>query len=99
MKIASIGNNADGSAVLYAADTRIQQRVDAQYVAKHKPEVGGYFVQYEDGYLSFSPAAAFESGYTEVRAPKVKVCGVDCRQGDEHCNGYCIGKSAVPPAA
>ena len=34
------------------------------YMHKHKPEVGGYYVVYEDGYKSFSPAGAFESGYT-----------------------------------
>lgn len=27
---------------------------------------GGYYVVYEDGYKSYSPAAAFESGYTSV---------------------------------
>ena len=37
-----------------------------EYVAKHKPEVGGYYVVYEDGYKSFSPAGAFESGYTRL---------------------------------
>lgn len=37
-----------------------------EYVAKHKPEVGGYYVVYEDGYKSFSPAGAFESGYTPL---------------------------------
>jgi hypothetical protein len=31
---------------------------------KPMPVVGGYFVQYEDGYESFSPAKAFEEGYT-----------------------------------
>lgn len=34
-----------------------------EFVAKHKPEVGGYYVVYEDGYKSFSPASSFESGY------------------------------------
>lgn len=33
---------------------------------KHEPQVGGYFVRYEDGYTSFSPAAAFEAGYTRI---------------------------------
>jgi len=28
--------------------------------------VGGYLVQYEDGYLSWSPAEAFEKGYTRI---------------------------------
>jgi len=38
--------------------------VGAGYCAKHKPVAGGYYVVYEDGYKSFSPAEAFESGYT-----------------------------------
>jgi hypothetical protein len=29
--------------------------------------IGGYFVQYEDGYQSWSPAAAFEAGYLPER--------------------------------
>jgi hypothetical protein len=40
--------------------------VSAEYLAKHKPEVGGYFVVYADGYQSFSPAQAFEEGYTRL---------------------------------
>jgi hypothetical protein len=40
--------------------------VDAAYVRKHKPEAGGYYVQYKDGYRSFSPATAFEEGYTRL---------------------------------
>jgi hypothetical protein len=40
--------------------------VDADYVAKHKPHAGGYYVQYADGYTSFSPAQAFEEGYTRL---------------------------------
>lgn len=35
-------------------------------MAKHKPVAGGYFVVYEDGYESFSPAKAFEEGYTRI---------------------------------
>ena len=38
--------------------------VPEQYIAKHDPKAGGYYVVYEDGYQSFSPAEAFESGYT-----------------------------------
>lgn len=30
------------------------------------PIVGGYYVVYEDGYTSFSPAEAFEAGYTRL---------------------------------
>lgn len=38
----------------------------ASYVSKHKPTVGGYFVQYRDGYMSFSPIKEFEDGYTAI---------------------------------
>ena len=39
---------------------------DADYYHKHHPECGGYYVVYADGYVSFSPAEAFESGYTLI---------------------------------
>lgn len=37
---------------------------DPEFMAKHKPEEGGYMVFYADGYISYSPAGAFEDGYT-----------------------------------
>lgn len=40
--------------------------VGEDYLAKHDPVEGGYYVVYDDGYSSFSPAAAFESGYTRI---------------------------------
>jgi hypothetical protein len=40
--------------------------VEAKYVAKHNPQAGGYYVVYDDGYKSWSPAEAFESGYTLI---------------------------------
>lgn len=39
---------------------------DAAYYHKHKPEAGGYYVQYEDGYKSYSPAEPFEAGYSRI---------------------------------
>lgn len=41
-------------------------KVDNEYRLKHNPYIGGYYVQYTDGYKSFSPAKAFESGYTLI---------------------------------
>lgn len=38
--------------------------VTVRYYEKHQPQAGGYYVKYEDGYESYSPAAAFESGYS-----------------------------------
>lgn len=34
--------------------------------ARFNPEVGGYYVMYEDEYTSYSPAQAFEEGYKMV---------------------------------
>ena len=33
--------------------------VGSKYMEKHNPEDGGYYVKYEDGYESYSPAEAF----------------------------------------
>jgi hypothetical protein len=34
--------------------------------ARYQPQPGDYYVVYEDGYKSFSPAAAFERGYSRI---------------------------------
>lgn len=57
----------DGSATITPEeDLYAPFKVDASYVHKHKPEAGGYYVVYADGYKSFSPAKAFEDGYSPV---------------------------------
>jgi hypothetical protein len=49
--------------------------VDEAWLKKHSPDydgnplsslLGGYYVVYADGYKSFSPAVAFEEGYTRI---------------------------------
>ena len=40
--------------------------VSLEFITKHRPQVGGYLVFYKDGYCSFSPAEAFEDGYTRI---------------------------------
>lgn len=40
--------------------------VPAEWFLKHRPEPGGYYVAYKDGYKSYSPAQAFEEGYTRA---------------------------------
>jgi hypothetical protein len=40
--------------------------VDASWVGTRRPQEGGYYVVYEDGYTSWSPAKQFEAGYTPV---------------------------------
>ncbi len=54
----------DGSRLLRGDEGFAPIRVDHEFVRKHKPEAGGYYVVYADGYKSFSPAKAFEDGYT-----------------------------------
>ncbi len=56
----------DGSALLFVEAPYALVRVDATYVRKHEPKAGGYFVVYDDGYRSFSPAEPFEAGYTKL---------------------------------
>lgn len=36
--------------------------------ARGMPQTGDYIVIYEDGYKSWSPAKAFEDGYTQLKA-------------------------------
>ena len=74
LKIAEIhidgeGENreTDGSAMITPAEVGYAPfRVDHNFMRKHNPKVGGYYVVYSDGYKSFSPAAAFEEGYTKI---------------------------------
>ena len=40
--------------------------VSKEYMVKHVPQVGGFFVVYKDGYKSFSPVKAFQDGYSKV---------------------------------
>jgi len=40
--------------------------VSSFQISKHNPQIGWYYVVYEDGYVSFSPPDAFEGGYTLI---------------------------------
>jgi hypothetical protein len=60
-------DETDGSLVMVPDDPRYGAvLLDAAYVKKHQPKVGGYYVVYADGYKSWSPAEAFEEGYTRI---------------------------------
>lgn len=65
MKIRHIVSRVDGGAELTFEDGS-GRPVSAEYVRKHDPQVGGYLVIYDDGYESWSPAEAFEAGYTKI---------------------------------
>ena len=63
-QIASAEALSNGRVQLVGGDTAHSIIVDSAYVDKHHPRVGGYYVRYHDGYESWSPAKAFEAGYT-----------------------------------
>lgn len=60
------GVNINGNMILYFESPYAPIEVDSDYVNKHAPAPGGYFVIYKDGYRSWSPADVFEEGYTLV---------------------------------
>lgn len=60
-------SETDGGAIITPEDARYAPfKVDMSYVWKHNPQPGGYYVVYKDGYKSFSPADAFEDGYSLI---------------------------------
>jgi hypothetical protein len=68
-KINSVTMHDDGTATLnLLGDDGAACVATAEWLAKNTPNdgplAGGYFVRYDDGYTSWSPSAAFESGYT-----------------------------------
>ena len=68
LKIARIAPGPEGSLRIEPSDESFGPfYVEAQFVPLHeqgRPKPGWYFVVYENGFQSFSPADAFESGYT-----------------------------------
>jgi hypothetical protein len=61
-----------------------QYQVPPGFAAREKqPEIGDYLVRYEDGYLSWSPAAAFEGGYRLVEDDDVQTDGSADKDGNQ----------------
>ena len=58
----------DGTTIHPEDPTLPQVQVNPEYLDNYKraAEQPGYFVQYDDGYQSWSPAKAFEEGYTQL---------------------------------
>jgi hypothetical protein len=55
-----------GGHLIFEDERYAPRPFDAKFWERHKPKDGDYWVQYEDGYQSMSPAAAFENGYTLI---------------------------------
>lgn len=64
LRIKNVIIDTTGATIVPLEDGYPPFSVPLDYIAKHHPRLGGYFVQYADGYQSYSPAEAFESGYT-----------------------------------
>ncbi len=56
----------DASVITPEEDGFAPFTVSIDYMTKHQPQVGGYYVVYSGGYKSFSPAKEFDEGYTKV---------------------------------
>jgi hypothetical protein len=63
-KITGLTQHQNGLTVHLGELGNISQSL--QWLGKHDPHTGGYYVVYDDDYVSFSPAKAFEDGYTLV---------------------------------
>lgn len=76
LKIKAVIPNPRGFELHFEDERFAPHEVPASWVAKHRSGpidsfellAGGYLVAYDDGYLSWSPAGAFESGYTLIEA-------------------------------
>ena len=67
LKIKTITLLDSGRGDIQPEDTRYGRiLVSAEYMTKHKPQIGGYYVVYADGYKSWSPAEVFEAGYSLI---------------------------------
>lgn len=64
-KIERIEDREGLECVLVGSDD-IRVAVSNAWVMRFRPEVGGYFVAYQDSYRSYSPKEAFEAGYTLI---------------------------------
>lgn len=69
LKIASFNIGIDSGTITPAEDGFEPFEVGAVWInERYKPDQGdlGYYVVYEDGFVSWSPTEAFEKGYTLI---------------------------------
>lgn len=65
-KITHVEPSGGGADLFLDLPGKPSVHVDDAWLAKHSPVAHGYFVAYGDGYTSFSPADAFETGYSAI---------------------------------
>ena len=59
-------DTAGARLTLDVGSARVNVLVTRAWMAKHSPEKGGYYVEYDDGYSSFIAASAFEREYASL---------------------------------
>lgn len=85
----------NGLLMIHAEPSNMPFAVPLDFLQRHAPERGGYFVVYEDGYLSYSPAEVFEAGYHAHWLPECSEVG---KQLDE-APAFIDKKAQVPLTA
>ena len=66
-KIRQIDSPTGSDVIITPVDSNYEPfHVSHDFIDKHRPQVSGYYVRYEDGYESYSPEEPFESGYTLI---------------------------------
>ena len=53
------------------------------------PKDEGYVVQYDDGYVSWSPKEAFEKSYTEVQEPEFRKAEITFERNGRFSVNWC----------
>lgn len=70
LKIAQVNptptDRAEPYVLIFEGNSYPDVEISYSWKDRFKPKEGGYYVVYQDGYTSFSPAAAFEEGYTRI---------------------------------
>lgn len=69
------------------AKAMIEVSVPTGWCQKHGVEYGGYYVQYENGYQSYSPADVFEAGYKLIQEPEQLTGSTDTGNGCASARG------------
>lgn len=67
LKMQTVVAHPNGTGKFYPVEEGFPPiELSKSYMMKHAPQAGGYYVVYADGYESWSPAEAFEGGYTRI---------------------------------
>jgi hypothetical protein len=82
LKIKAVAVDVSGNTLVWEHEGYAPMEVATDYMQRHNPQPGGYFVQYDDGYTSYSPAKAFEEGYTP--AEMNSEFGLSIEQSDKY---------------